>query len=180
MVFGRRTRLIVALVRILIGLYFGNEAIRKLSHGWLTGGSDFARTVRSYPAARSSGWYHHFVSDVLLAHASVFAPLVTLGECSVAVSLTLGLLTRAGALTAIWLNLNFMLLRGVGNPSGTIDKVFLLAEVLFVITAAGQTWGLDGLLRDWLSRTFVTSWLAGAGRESLAEAGPRERGPVDP
>lgn len=172
-------RAFLALARIAIGLDFANEAMRKIAHGWLTGGSDFAHTVRSYPSARSDGFYHDFVTNVVLAHGSVFAPLVTLGECSVAASLALGLLTRAGALTAIWLNLNFMLLRGVDNPSGTIDKVFLIAETVFLITAAGQTWGLDGLLHDRLSAIPIASWLAGYPQRSRAEAGPRAAAPKD-
>jgi uncharacterized membrane protein YphA (DoxX/SURF4 family) len=147
--------------RIAVGLYFASEAVRKISHGWLTGGSDFVRTVQAYPGAHSGSFYHPFVTGVLFPHAGLFAFLVTLGECAVAVSLTLGLFTRAGALTALWLNLNFMLLKGLSNPSGTIDHVFFLAEILFLITAAGCTWGLDGVLRSRFSRVPILGWFAG-------------------
>jgi uncharacterized membrane protein YphA (DoxX/SURF4 family) len=101
------------------------------------------------------------VTGTLLPHARLFAVLVTLGECLVAVSLTLGLFTRVGALTALWLNLNFMLLRGLTNPSGTIDRVFILANLLFLVTAAGCTWGLDGRFRTTFSRIPVARWFAG-------------------
>ena len=43
----------------------------------------------------------------------VFSQLVLLGEWVAALSLTLGLLTRLGALTSMWLVLNFMLAKGL-------------------------------------------------------------------
>ena len=157
---GTRRR-IIAVARIVIGLDFASEAVRKISQGWLVGGSDFVRTVHAYPAARSGGFYHSFVTGTVLRHASLFAFLVTLGECVAAVSLTLGLFTRIGALTALSLNLNFMFLRGLTNPSGTIDRVFVVANILFLVTAAGCTWGLDGVFRATFSRIPVARWFAG-------------------
>jgi uncharacterized membrane protein YphA (DoxX/SURF4 family) len=157
---GTRRR-IIAIARVLIGLDFASEAVRKISQSWLVSGSDFVHTIQAYPAAHSGGFYHAFVTGTLLPHARLFAVLVTLGECLVAVSLTLGLFTRVGALTALWLNLNFMLLRGLTNPSGTIDRVFILANLLFLVTAAGCTWGLDGRFRTTFSRIPVARWFAG-------------------
>lgn len=156
-------RRISALVRMVIGLFFANEAIRKISQGWLVSGADMIRTVQTYPTARSGGYYHWFVANVVLPHAALFAPLVTLGECTVAISLTLGLFTRLGALTALWLNLNFLLLKGPTNPSARIDWLFLLANILIAAIAAGRTWGLDGLFRAKFSRIPIAGWFAGNG-----------------
>ncbi len=153
---------LLAAVRIFVGLYFAKEAVTKISAGWLVGGADFARTVSRYPSAKSGGFYHDFVTGTILPNASLFAVLVTLGECAVAVSLTLGLLTRAGALTALWLNLNFMLLRGFTNSSGTLDKVFVVAEILVLIFAAGRVWGLDGRFASILAGIPGADWLTGA------------------
>src|SRR5207302_722857 len=97
-------------------------------------GSDFAHSVRAYPGAQGSGFYHAFVTGTILPHARLFALLVVLGECSAALSLTLGFLTRAGALIALWLNANFVLLRGFTSPSGTLDKVFVVLEILILVT----------------------------------------------
>lgn len=154
-------RRLIAVARVLVGLEFASEAVRKIAQGWLVGGSDFVRTIQAYPAARSGGFYHSFVTGTLLPHAQLFAFLVALGECLVAASLTLGLFTRLGALTALWLNLNFMFLRGLTNPSGTIDRVFIVANLLFLVTAAGCTWGLDGRFRTTFSRIPVAGWFAG-------------------
>jgi uncharacterized membrane protein YphA (DoxX/SURF4 family) len=127
------------------------------------------RTVQTYPAARSGGFYHWFVTNVVLPHAGLFAPLVALGECTVAISLTLGLFTRLGALTALWLNLNFLLLKGPTNPSARIDWVFLVANILIAWMAAGRTWGLDGLFRATFSRIPVVGWFAGDGETESAQ-----------
>jgi hypothetical protein len=86
----------------------------------------------------------------------------------VAVSLTLGLLTRLGALTAIWLNLNFLLLKGPTNPSGRIDWVFILMNVVIVTLAAGRTWGLDGVFEATFARAPVIRWFAGSRSGSSA------------
>lgn len=152
----------LAIVRIAVGLYFANEAVRKVSAGWLISGSDLIRTVQAYPAARSGGVYHSFVTETVLPHATVFALLVTLGECTVAVSLILGLLTRAGALIALWLNLNFMLLKGVTNPSANIDRLFIVINIVLILTAAGRVWGLDSRFRNNLALFPIFAWLAGA------------------
>lgn len=159
---GGYRRRFLAVARIAVGLYFGFEAVRKISHGWLAGGSDFVHTVTAYPSARGGGFYHSFVTGLVLPHAGLFAFLVTLGECVAAVSLILGLLTRLGALIALWLNLNFLLLRGFANSSAMIDRAFLVANALFLVTAAGRTWGLDDRFRDTLARHPMTRWLAGA------------------
>lgn len=151
-----------ALLRIAVGIFFANEAVSKIRQGWLISGSGFARSVKGYPSAHSGGFYHHFVADVILAHASLFAVLTTLAEWAAAISLTLGLLTRAGALLALWLNLNFMLLRGFTNPSGTLDKVFVVIEIVLIVAAAGRVWGLDRLVADRLARIPLAAWLAGA------------------
>jgi uncharacterized membrane protein YphA (DoxX/SURF4 family) len=159
---ARSLRKPLSIARIVVGLYFAAEAMNKISHGWLVSGADFVRTVQTYQAARVGGFYHVFVTGTVLPHARLFALLVTLGECVVAVSLVLGLLTRLGALTALWLNLNFMLLKGLTSPSGTIDRLFLLAALLFLVTAAGSTWGMDGRFCTAFSRLPVVRWFAGS------------------
>jgi thiosulfate dehydrogenase [quinone] large subunit len=163
-------RRILALARIAIGLDFANEAARKIWHGWLVSGADMVRTVQAYPSAHSGGFYHQFVTGFVLPHADLFAFLVTIGECLVAVSLTLGLFTRAGALTAMWLNLNYLLLKGPTNPSAWIDWLFILTAALILLTAAGRTWGLDGRFRATFARLPLAGWLAGGSKSSRPPA----------
>jgi uncharacterized membrane protein YphA (DoxX/SURF4 family) len=86
-----------------------------------------------------------------LPNADVFARLFTLGEWVAGISLLLGLLTRLGALTGMWLMLNFMLLKGLPNIAGSIDRLFFLTCLVFLVTSAGLVWGLDGVLRRYLA-----------------------------
>jgi uncharacterized membrane protein YphA (DoxX/SURF4 family) len=164
------TRRVLALARIAIGLDFANEAARKIAHGWLVSGTDMIRTVQAYPSAHSGGIYHQFVTGIILPHADLFAFLVTIGECLVAVSLTLGLFTRAGALTAMWLNLNYLLLKGPTNPSAWIDWLFLVANTLILLTAADSTWSVDDHFRAAFARLPLVGWLAGGSRPSRPPA----------
>ena len=73
--------------------------------------------------------------------------LVVAGEFCVGVSLTLGLLTPAGALVGIFLNLNYLLLAGLRDQGEQGQNLMmLLIEVVVFATGAGRVWGIDGLL----------------------------------
>lgn len=74
--------------------------------------------------------------------------LVVLGEFACGISLTLGLLTPAGALLAIFLNLNYFLLAGVKGDYGEQGQnlMMILIQVVVFATAAGMTWGVDAAL----------------------------------
>jgi hypothetical protein len=74
------------------------------------------------------------------------------------------LLTRLGAIVGMILNLNYMLMRAPLSNGGSIDRLFFLAELIFLLAAAGLVWGLDGQLRQALSGNPVTRWLAGLNR----------------
>ena len=72
---------------------------------------------------------------------------VVAGETSVGLSLTLGLLTPAGLILGLFLNLNYFLLAGLRDQGEQGQNLMmLLAEVVCLATAAGMTWGLDALL----------------------------------
>lgn len=73
--------------------------------------------------------------------------LVVLGEFCVGVSLTLGLLTPAGAIVGLFLNTNYLLLAGLTDQGEQGQNLMMiLSEVVILFTAAGTTWGIDGLL----------------------------------
>src|SRR5262249_27668101 len=86
---------------------------------------------------------------------------VVVGELLVAVLLILGLFTAVGSLGSAFLVLNYMLMKGLVNNAGSIDRVFFLASVLFLATSAGLVWGLDGPLRAVIARASLVRWLTG-------------------
>ena len=109
----------------------------------------------------------------------LFSQLVNIGEWAVGLLLLFGLLTRLGAIVGLWLNLNYMLMKGLLNNAGSNDRLFMLADLAFILGAAGLAWGLDGAWRRQLGGYPVTRWLAG--RPEPEKAGERPgRVPVAP
>ena len=117
-------------------------------------------------------FYRSFLDQVVVPNVDLFARLVAIGEFTVGLLLILGLLTRGAAMGGLWLNLNYMLMKGVMNNQANSDHLFLLAELVFLVTAAGRIWGLDALLRVRLASIPVASWLAGARDQTSPEVQP--------
>jgi uncharacterized membrane protein YphA (DoxX/SURF4 family) len=92
-------------------------------------------------------WYIAFVQQVVVPHASFFSYLVMAGELFAGMSLLTGTVTRAGAVVAMFLFLNFMLAKGrlFWSPDSQDAAVFFIALVVF-LSRAGRTWGVDSML----------------------------------
>jgi uncharacterized membrane protein YphA (DoxX/SURF4 family) len=148
------------LVRIGFGLYFLSQAWDKTAKGWLTN-ADPLRNFLKGSLPNAVGFYQPFVERMVLPNAGLFAILATLGEWVVGLSLIFGLFTRVGALIAINLNLNFMFIKGLASAGGSIDRLFLLACLAFLLASAGLELGLDGVLSRALGRIPVVGWFAG-------------------
>ncbi len=157
----------LAVIRIGLGLYFLSFAIQKLTGNYLSTGAGLGRQLQQ-GLPGSQGFYQPFLSSVVIPNADLFARLVALGELCVAVSMILGLLTRAGGIVAILLNLNYMLMKGLLNGGGSVDRFFVLIELMMVVSAAGLVWGLDGAWSSSFARVPVVAWLAGVEREEPA------------
>jgi uncharacterized membrane protein YphA (DoxX/SURF4 family) len=152
----------LALLRIGFGLYFLSQAIDKIKNNWV---SDPAPMTQFVGGAVQRGtpelFYRPFLEEVVLPNALLFAQLVTSSELLVGISLVLGLLTRVGALGGAFLVLNYMLTKGLINNPGSIDRLFLLASIVFILTSAGLVWGLDDRLREVFAPHRITRWIAG-------------------
>jgi len=95
---------------------------------------------------RAAPWYASFLRNVAIPHAAFCAQLTTLAEWAVGISLALGLLTQVGAIVGVWLNFNYMAMKGFASSAGSIDRLFILCELVFLFTSAGLVLGLDGLV----------------------------------
>jgi uncharacterized membrane protein YphA (DoxX/SURF4 family) len=151
----------LALTRMGFGLYFLSSAWDKTTNrNWLERGEPLRQSVeRSLGGAQ--GFYRPFLEDTVLPNADLFAVLVTIGEWAAGISLLLGLLTRLGALTGMWLTANYMLMKGLESSSGSVDRLFFLTCLVFLLASAGLVWGVDGFLQRRFAGGF-TGWLAGA------------------
>lgn len=161
----------LALIRIGFGLYFLSQAYAKLTGGWLATADPLTRFIGPFLQNNTTqDFYRPFLENVVLPNALLISQLVTIGECGVALSLTLGLFTRLGGMVGMWLNLNYMLMKGLLNGAGSNDRLWFLAELVFAVTAAGLVWGLDGKLGVLFAGNPLTRWLAGLSDEAAAGA----------
>jgi hypothetical protein len=62
-----------------------------------------------------------------------------------------------------------MLMKGLASNGGSIDRLFVLSDLVFLLAAAGLVWGLDGAWRRQLGANPVTRWLAGLEGERVAD-----------
>jgi thiosulfate dehydrogenase [quinone] large subunit len=153
----------LAVIRIGLGLYFLSFATQKLGGGYLSSGAGLGRQLQQ-GLSNSQNFYAPFLAGVVIPNGDFFARLVTLGELFVALTMIFGVLTRAGGLVGMFLNLNYMLMKGLASSAGSVDRLFVLIELVMVAAAAGLVWGLDGALGAWLARIPVVSWLSGVDR----------------
>jgi thiosulfate dehydrogenase [quinone] large subunit len=168
----------LALLRIGFGLYFISYALDKTMGGWLTSAGPITAFLFGNPSAtpptrgalpNATPFYADFLTNVVQPNPQLFAQLVVLGEWVAGILLLLGLLTRLGAITGMILNLNYIFMKGLASNGGSIDRLFLLAEIVFLLAAAGLVWGLDGKLRHQLAGNPLTRWLAGLNRGPTRE-----------
>jgi uncharacterized membrane protein YphA (DoxX/SURF4 family) len=150
----------LALARIGFGLYFISQAWDKTTHEWFTN-ADPLRDFLNGSMADTAGFYRPIIENVILPNASLFAILTTFGEWVAGLSLIFGLFTRVGALVAMSLNLNFMLVNGPLSGNSSLDRLFLLSCLGFVLASAGLEFGLDGTLSRVFGRIPVVGWFAG-------------------
>ena len=149
----------LALIRIGFGLYFLANAIDKLIKGWLADPGPISQFIAGpLQRGQTEVFYRPFLEGVVLPNAVLFSRLVALGELLVGLSLILGLFTVLGSLGSAYLVLNYMLLKGLINNTGSIDRLFLLTSVVFMVTSAGLVWGVDGQLRNVSTRIALLRW----------------------
>ncbi len=144
-----------------LGVTFLVSAFTKTKNGWLSTGDPLIAFIQKQQDA-AVPFYMQFLTDVVGPNAGTVAQLVVIGEWVTGISLTIGLLTRLGAIVCGWLVLNYGLAKGVMTPEATDDRVIILAAFAVGAAAAGLVWGLDGILLPALTTNPLTRWLAGA------------------
>ena len=138
----------LAILRIGVGLWWLESVRHKDLRGFLRGGAmNWVETLtRDHPLPAYAAMVRKMPLSSQRRRVAT-SWLVVSGESSVGLSLTLGLLTPAGALVGIFLNLNYLLLAGLKDQGEQGQNLMmLLSEVVIFATHAGTTWGLDRLL----------------------------------
>lgn len=145
-----------AVVRIATGFLFLLFGEYKVASPAFTHGG-FQKYVQGYIQTDAVSFIRPFLTHVVQPHAVFFGYLVGILELWIAVSLILGLWVRATSVLGALFMLNLALLTWWEPGHGIalwryfgaeLDKIPLLFLFLIFFTGhAGQTWGLDGVLR---------------------------------
>jgi thiosulfate dehydrogenase (quinone) large subunit len=156
----RRPAQWLALLRIVVGLYFVKSLVTKMSLV-MVGGilpvpvvSDRWLTVMPKIVARQAsenplGFYKQFLEGTVLPNSNLFAQLTAWGETVVGLGLTLGLLTGVASLVGLVLVVNYGLATQWMSPGQQgFHLVLFFLMLAFFFARAGRTWGIDG----WIAR----------------------------
>lgn len=150
----------LALLRIVVGLWFLKSLATKLTIVWVAGALPLPSAserwigflpvrLREWAEINPLGAYRDFLLDFALPNVALFAQLTAFGEVAVGLGLTFGLLTGYASLGGLFLMANY-LLASVGLPFDRQGFHLLLIACLlaFLAARAGRVWGLDGWLAE--------------------------------
>jgi uncharacterized membrane protein YphA (DoxX/SURF4 family) len=158
----------MAVLRIVVGLYFVKSLITKMSfvmlggilpvpavsERWLT---VMPKIVAKQASENPLAFYKQFLEGTVLPHSNVFAQLTAWGETVAGLGLTLGLLTGVASLVGLVLVINYGLATQWMSPGQQgFHLVLSFLMLAFFFARVGRTWGLDG----WLARRKPRSLLS--------------------
>lgn len=150
----------LAVLRIVVGLYFVKSLVTKMSFV-MVGGilpvpavSERWFTVMPKIVAKQASenplvFYRQFLEGTVLPHSNLFAQLTAWGETIVGLGLTLGLLTGLASLVGLVLVINYGLATQWMSPGQQgFHLVLFFLMLAFFFARVGRTSGLDA----WLAR----------------------------
>lgn len=150
----------LAVLRIVVGLYFVKSLVTKMSvvmvggilpvpvvsERWL---AVMPKIVARQASENPIGFYKQFLEGTVLPNSNLFAQLTAWGETVTGLGLTLGLLTGLASLVGLVLVLNYGLATQWMSPGQQgFHLVLFFLMLAFFFARAGRTWGLDG----WIAR----------------------------
>jgi len=140
----------LAIIRIAIGYHFVLTGWQKISTGF--GASQLSAQLMEGASRDMFAWHRDFIVGWVVPNASWFSQLVAYGEFAIGLSLLFGCLVRLGAGFGAFHNLNIYMSIAAGPQVG-LNRLFVIAQLVFVAASAGRALGLDG----WLHRRFPKS-----------------------
>ena len=158
----------LAVLRIVVGLYFVKSLVTKMSVAMVGGVLPIpvvsARWLEVMPkivtrqaSENPIAFYKHYLEATVLPNSNLYAQLTAWGETVVGLGLTLGLLTGVASLIGVVLVINYGLATQWMSPGQQgFHLVLLFLMLAFFFARAGRTWGLDA----WLAARRPGSWLA--------------------
>lgn len=149
--FEQRTSLgYLAIIRIAIGYHFFTTGWAKVTKGF----DEMSPQLLAGVAKDTVGWHHSFIVGWVIPNAFWFKYVVAYGELAIAISLLAGCLVRISSLFGAFHNFNILLAVATGAQIG-LNRLFIVVQLVFVLSSAGRSLGVDG----WLHRRFPRSRL---------------------
>jgi uncharacterized membrane protein YphA (DoxX/SURF4 family) len=133
-----------AILRFIVACMWWQQSLWKIPPHWDWG---LIHWMEEMVAHASTELQSVLVRDLVLPNIAFFGPLVYAIEVAIAVSLILGLLTRAGAALGALMAINLWL--GLYNAPGEWPWTYMflvVIQLLFVINPPGRSLGIDALL----------------------------------
>lgn len=164
------------LLRVVIGwAWVDNAQDHFWASQWFGGtGGQYAQVangaVSRQPLYFADPLYQGFLRGVVVPNADLWASLTACGEMTIGILLAIGFVTPVAAFLSLWQSSNYILMKGFLAHGAYTDKVFWIAALVLLVTAAGQAYGLDATLRR-----YVPAWLAAWFLGVPPEAGPMSR-----
>jgi uncharacterized membrane protein YphA (DoxX/SURF4 family) len=109
----------LSVLRVMLGVFFVCEGLTK--YAWLFKSDALAAKLTGWQAGAHE-WSAWYLQHVAVPYVSVFARLVVLGELACGLALVLGVYSRAAALIALVMVLNFHV------ASGALFRVTFLTD----------------------------------------------------
>jgi uncharacterized membrane protein YphA (DoxX/SURF4 family) len=129
----------------LNGAFVGKDA--KFAPDFLSGAGLVSRINGGFVHTAINSGVASWLTNTVVPHASLFAWMLALGEAFVGFSLLLGLFTRLGGLFAIVQGLvNILVVFGGGADTIGQNYLLMVLGIIFILTAPGRVFGLDGIL----------------------------------
>jgi uncharacterized membrane protein YphA (DoxX/SURF4 family) len=157
----------LAVLRIVVGLYFVKALVTKMSlvmvggilpipvvsERWLT---VMPKIVARQASENPLTFYKQFLEGTVIPNSPIFAQLTAWGETVTGIGLTLALLTGVASLVGLVLVINYGLATQWMSPGQQgFHLVLIFLMTAFFFARAGRTWGLDA----WLARRKPGSFL---------------------
>jgi len=139
----------LGLARVLYGVLWWQQS------GWKVPSDDFGRKSGGglwywvqqeiqYPTVTA---FKDFLVNVMIPHWTFFGWMTLITETFIAITLILGVFTRLGSLVAIGMAANITVgILSVPHEWGWTYVMLITFPALFLLTAAGRSFGIDGLL----------------------------------
>jgi uncharacterized membrane protein YphA (DoxX/SURF4 family) len=134
----------IGLLRFIVACMWWQQSLWKIPPHWDWG---LIHWMEEMVAHASTELQSALVRDLVLPNIAFFGPLVYLIEVAIAVSLILGVFTRAGAALGALMAINLWL--GLYNAPGEWPWTYMflvVIQLLFVIDPPGRSLGVDALL----------------------------------